>query len=161
MNMNWLLVINDSKCKRELDVFLKKHSSSVVIKSEVGKMVDELNKTLLDIRRLTGNSAKISINAASNVIILKVDDIVHCQSSRSYTQVHLSNGTEMTVTKTLKQFEKDLGAYQFVRIHQSHLVNLNYVSRFNKSKRGSVVLNNGTELPVAIRKKEQLLKNFK
>ena len=158
--MNWFLIINDVACKKELDSFLKKHSGSIILKSETNKAFNNIGRVLNGFNNIAGDTARIAINAANTVNVLKINDIVHCESQRSYTQVHLKDGNKLTVTKTLKQFELELTDYHFIRIHQSHLVNLNYVEKYVKNKGGCVVLSNGSKLPVAIRKKEVLFKEL-
>ena len=64
------------------------------------------------------------------------------------------------VSKTLMDFEEMLGATSFIRIHKSHLVNINYIEKYIKSEGGMIELNDGTKLPVAVRKKEVLLKKL-
>jgi len=158
--MNWFFIINDTECKKELEFFLKKYPGSIVLKSEANMAFSNVNKVISNFNNIAGNAARMAINGASVINVLKINDIVHCESQRSYTQVHLQNGNKLMVTKTLKQFELELNDHHFVRIHQSHLVNLNYVIKYVKNKGGHVMLDNGTELPVAVRKKESLFKEL-
>jgi two-component system LytT family response regulator len=158
--MNLFLLVNDTDCKKDLERFLKKHSKSIVLKSDTNRAFNNLNRFVSGFNSLAGNTARIVINAATSVNILRINDIIHCESQRSYTQLHLKNGNQLTVTKTLKQFEIELNDHSFVRIHQSHLVNLNYVEKYVKNKGGYVILANGTELSVAIRKRETLFKEL-
>jgi two-component system LytT family response regulator len=158
--MNWFLIVNDIECKKDLEAFLKKHSGSVILKSETNKAFNNINRVINGFNNIAGGTARIAINAANTVNVLKINDIVHCESQRSYTQLYLKDGNKLTVTKTLKQFEQELMDYHFIRIHQSHLVNLNYIEKYVKNKGGCVVLSNGSKLPVAIRKKEILFKEL-
>jgi len=158
--MNWFFIINDTDCRKELERFLNKYPSSVILKAETHKAFNNINRVMNGFTHLAGNTARIAINAASSVNVLKINDIIHCESHRSYTQVHLRNGSKLIVTKTLKQFELELNDHHFARIHQSHLVNLNYVVKYVKNKGGYVIMEDGSELPVAIRKKEYLFKEL-
>lgn len=158
--MNKVVIINDTDCEREVEQFLKRHRNNIVLNAETTATISDISRIISNLKTIAGYSDRIAINAANTVNILKIKDIMHCESQRSYTQVHLTNGTSLTVTRTLRQFEEDLMEYRFVRIHQSHLVNLNYVVKYLKSKAGCVVLENGTKLPVATRKREQLFKEL-
>ena len=157
--MSWLLIINDAKCKKAFQKFLKENADCVVFKSELEKTFKNLEQTLTGFNNLTNNDL-IVINSASNMHVLKVNEIIHCSSSRSYTELHLTNGKKITATKTLKEFEILLQKYRFTRIHQSHLVNINHIEKYVKSEGGYLVLNDGTKLPVATRKKEYLLREL-
>lgn len=155
--MNMVLIINDSLCKKELDSFLKKNAQSVVAKTEINKAFKNIERFLSGVNAVPATPGLIAINSASNVNILKVNDIMHCESSRSYTYVYLKSGEKLTVTKSLREFEEALVKHRFMRIHQSHLVNINYVIRYVKGEGGYVILDNNIKLPVATRKKEFLL----
>ena len=61
------------------------------------------------------------------------------------------------LSKTLKFIEELLPTSVFQRIHKSYLVNLNYVTRFNKTNELLVELSNGQTLQVSIRKKEDFI----
>jgi two-component system LytT family response regulator len=67
------------------------------------------------------------------------------------------DGKKIILSKTLKFIEELLPTSIFQRIHKSYLVNLNYVTRFNKTNELLVELSNGQTLPVSIRKKEDFI----
>ena len=64
------------------------------------------------------------------------------------------------VSKTLKEFEDMLHGFNFFRVHKSHLINLSYIERLEKAEGGTIVMNNGSRIPVASRKRDQLLEIF-
>lgn len=152
--MNWFLIINDAKCKKELNQFLKDHKGSVILKYEAVAAFKNMEET---IRGSKANAPFIVVNSSSTMHVVKISDIMHCASHQSYTQIYLANGKKLMATKSLKQYESVLKQHQFVRIHQSHLVNINFIEKYVKGLGGHLVLTNGTELPVAARKKEFLL----
>jgi two-component system LytT family response regulator len=104
---------------------------------------------------------KIAVSGSDGISILKIDDIIRLESSSNYTTFILKDGTKMLVSKTLKEFESVLSDHNFERVHKSHLVNLNLIKRYIPTDGGFVILEDGTKLPVANRKKEELLKKFK
>ncbi|WP_448518342.1 LytR/AlgR family response regulator transcription factor [Rhodoflexus sp.] len=90
--------------------------------------------------------------------IVETAEIVYLQAEDNYTNFFLSNGQKMMVAKTLKEYEQLLEKQGFFRCHKSYLFNLAYLKRIEKSDAGAVVLKDGTELPLAIRRREVLLK---
>jgi two-component system LytT family response regulator len=68
------------------------------------------------------------------------------------------DGKKILVSKNLKDFDEMFDGYGFYRIHQSHLINLQYIDHYSKTEGGAVIMKDNSELPVARRKKESFLK---
>lgn len=92
------------------------------------------------------------------VVVLK--EIIRCEANDNLCTIHLSDGGKRTVCRTLKFYEEALKDYDFVRIHKSHLINVNKVKQYLKGKGGEVILTDGSTLPVSASKKENLLSRF-
>ncbi len=100
---------------------------------------------------------KISLHTLDKIIIVNLDDIVRCESDSNNTIFHLQDKQKIFVTKTLKYFAELLKEYEFLRIHQSHLVNLQCISAYVKTDGGYLLLKNGGHVPVSVRKKAEVL----
>ncbi|WP_062127693.1 LytR/AlgR family response regulator transcription factor [Geofilum rubicundum] len=103
---------------------------------------------------------KIAIPVAEGFEFLEVADIVYCQSENNYTRIVLANQKEKLISKTLKEVEQTLNNYLFMRIHQSYLINPNYLKKYHKNDGGYVVMEPDKQLPVSKSKKELLVKLF-
>ena len=64
------------------------------------------------------------------------------------------------ISKVIKDYEEMLQEYGFMRVHKSHIINLNFIDRFEKADGGSIILKDQSSIPVSVRKKESLLKIF-
>lgn len=158
--MERLIVIDDKTCKKEFDQFLKKYPKAIKVDTETNQIAKHL-ALLCNIALNQGKQEqRLLINAATSSILVKVNDIVRCQSNRNYTEVHLQNGHKIIVTKALKQFAELPALRSFARIHLSHLVNINYIDRFIKTDGGSLLLTNGIRLPVSKRRKDEWIKKL-
>jgi len=104
-----------------------------------------------------GSYNKIALPTKNGYELLKINNIIYCQSDSNYCKVKCLDGKEFLMSKTLKFIEELLNNNLFIRIHKSYLVNLNYVVKFDKVDELTVTLTNGEQLPVSIRKKEQFL----
>lgn len=100
---------------------------------------------------------KISLHTLDKIIIVNLDDIIRCESDSNNTMFHLKDKRKIFVTKTLKYFSDMLKPYGYLRVHQSHLVNLQYISAFIKTDGGYLMLNNGENVPVSVRKKAEVI----
>jgi two-component system LytT family response regulator len=101
---------------------------------------------------------RLALNSQDKIQVVKISDIVRCESSGSYTLFFIEGGDQILVTKTLKEFDNMLCDQGFVRVHQSHLVNLDYIKEFVKVDGGFLVLKNKHEIPVSSRKRSLVMK---
>ncbi|MDV3951213.1 DNA-binding response regulator [Elizabethkingia anophelis] len=88
--------------------------------------------------------------------IIRCDDIVYCEGDKGYTTFFLNNEPGVLVSKVLKEYEALLSTNNFIRCHQSYLVNMNYVTRYFKE--GYLQLRTGVKIPVSTRKKDDVLR---
>ncbi len=100
---------------------------------------------------------KIVLRTADNMHIVNLNDIMYCESERSYTTFFMADKTKVMVSQTLGDYEDMFNDYGFMRIHKSYLINLQFIKRYEKGDGGTVILNGNISLPVATRKKEQLM----
>ncbi|RLD41842.1 MAG: DNA-binding response regulator [Bacteroidetes bacterium] len=121
--------------------------------------INEQFKTLKD-NFYNGNSSqekRIVLKTTENIYIISIKDVIRCQSEKNYTYFYFSNRERIIVSKTLKDFDEILTEYGFMRIHRSHLINLSYIDRFDKSEGGFLIMTDGSKVDVSHRKKEVLL----
>ncbi|MGL4595905.1 MAG: LytR/AlgR family response regulator transcription factor, partial [Bacteroidia bacterium] len=97
------------------------------------------------------------LNSADRVHVINTSEIVRCESERNYTTFFMQNGKQIVVTRTLKEYEELLEPLGFVRVHHSHLINLNQLKEFVKADGGYAIMNDGAQVPVSVRKKDDLL----
>ena len=90
-------------------------------------------------------------------MIVSLDDIIRCESDSNNTIFHLQDKRKIFVTKTLKYFSELLSSHDFIRVHQSHLVNLQCISAYIKTDGGYLMLKNGENVPVSVRKKTEII----
>lgn len=116
-------------------------------------MSNLLNGTLIN--------QKVALPTMDGFRLIKLNEIIYCEASESYCFIHITGEEKIVVPKTLKSIEMMLSNKIFHRIHKSFLVNLNYVERFVKVDGCFVVLEDGTELDVALRRKESFIEALK
>ncbi|MCB0697301.1 MAG: response regulator transcription factor [Chitinophagaceae bacterium] len=106
---------------------------------------------------LYNSDKKIVLRNSDAIYIVKVSEIIHCRAEGSYTHFNLTEKREILISKGLKEYEDLLAPFHFVRTHHAHLVNLNKIVRMEKADGGTLVLDNGTQVPVSQRKREHIL----
>jgi two-component system LytT family response regulator len=99
---------------------------------------------------------RIALNTLDKIHIVNVEEILRCESNINYTMFYFTDNTKLLVTKTLKEFDKLLSDHDFIRVHQSHLINTAFIKEFIKSD-GYIIMKDGTKVPVSTRKKQVLM----
>ena len=101
---------------------------------------------------------RLALHTQDKIHIVNINDILRCESSVNYTEFHFGGGKNLLVTKTLKDFEDLLADQGFYRVHQSHLLNTKYIKEFVKTDGGYLLMNDGFNVPVSVRKKAEVIK---
>jgi two-component system LytT family response regulator len=97
---------------------------------------------------------KIALHTLTEIMYVKTTDIIRCEASNNYTTFYLNNGEQVLVCKTLKEFADILKPHQFLRTHQSHLVNLHFVKSYLKEDGGTLLLANKARVPISRQNRE-------
>jgi two-component system, LytTR family, response regulator len=100
---------------------------------------------------------KLIINTQEKIFLVDFADIIRCESSENYTLFFLKNNKKLLASQTLKNYEDILSVQNFLRVHQSHLINANYVKEFNKTE-SEILMIDDSRIPVSTRKKADVIK---
>lgn len=103
---------------------------------------------------------KLAIPTQEGLVFIEISKIIRCQASQNYTYIYIDGGEKLIVSKNILEYEELLPKDIFFRIHHSHIINLNYVTRYQKGRGGSVVLEDGSVIEVAVRRKDEFLARF-
>ncbi len=147
-----------------IDYLLKPVDSDDLIKAvskiKVNKNKKVLGKELQDVLQnlsLKKTTHKIAIPLAGKTLFVYPEDIIYCKSDGNYTTIYFKDTTKEMLSKKIKEVEEFMHNAVFFRIHNSYLVNINYIKEYIKNDGQYVVLENGTNIPVARSKKNTLL----
>lgn len=100
---------------------------------------------------------KLLLRTSEALHLVDIANIIYCKSDNSYTTFFMNNGPDILVSKPMKEYAALLEDYNFIRPHQSFIINIQYVSKIDKSDGGFVILTNGKEIPVSARRKQSFL----
>lgn len=101
---------------------------------------------------------KLILSLHDSFQVIDLNELLFCETDKGYTTFYCSDGKKYVVSKTLKEFEERLTKASFTRPHQSFMVNLKFIDKYDKS--GVIHLKNGKKIPVSSRKKEPFLSSF-
>ncbi|WP_298518207.1 LytTR family DNA-binding domain-containing protein [uncultured Kordia sp.] len=127
---------------------------------KVEKLPLQQQKQQLNIvkQALAHKKDKLILSLEDSFQVVHLDQLMFCESDKGYTTFYCSDGKKYMVSKILKEFEEQLSNTEFIRPHQSFIVNLNFIDKYDKS--GVIYLENGKKIPVSLRKRESFLAAF-
>ena len=147
-----------------VDYLLKPINSEELVqavnKAEELSDSDSTNKNfellLQNLQNSTGKH-KIALPTSEGLTFINVSEIIRCQADGSYTHFFFKDRKKILVSKKIKEYEELLSPYNFVRVHHSHLVNLDEVAKYVRGDGGYVVMSDGETVYVSKRKKEDFM----
>lgn len=133
---------------------------SAVSKLDSGKK-DDYELLQSNINEDIKSHKRLALHSQDKIEIVEIGNIIRCESNVNYTQFYFMNGTKMLVTKTLKEFDKMLSEFGFYRVHQSHLINIDFLKEYVKIDGGYLKMKDGASVPISTRKKSSVLSLLK
>lgn len=153
--MDYLLKpINLTELKTGIEKVIEKRKSETNNVSDFQTKVQVLQENRKD------NSIdfeKIALPTKDGIAMFSLEDIIWCQAQKGQTLFFMKDGNKVLVSELLKEYEILLPDSKFCRIHKSHIVNLGHVDKYLNGSGGSVVMSDGTNLEVAVRRKKEIL----
>jgi len=104
---------------------------------------------------------KLIVPTTDGLDIIKIRNIKRCEANDVYTIFHMIDGKKYMASKSLNNYEKLLDDMHFCRIHSKHLINMQYIVNYIKGKGGYVILEQGDEVEVSVRKKIDFMNRLK
>jgi two-component system LytT family response regulator len=108
-----------------------------------------------------GEIKKISLPNGQGYSLISLDDIIHIEADSNYSTFYLANKDKITVSKVLKEYEEILPKEQFVRVHKSSILNINYLKEYNSKNGLEVTLKNGDRIAVSRRRASDFMEKVK
>lgn len=148
-----------------IDYILKPVNPDELVEAvkRAGNLIDRSNLSvrfetfLSNYNSPAAENKRIVLKTAEQIYLVNVKDIVRCEADGNYTRFFILDGKKILVSTTIKEYEEMFTPFSFFRTHQSHLINTNYIERFDKKDGGTIIMKDGSHVPVAVRKKEALL----
>ncbi|ERJ60679.1 LytR/AlgR family response regulator transcription factor [Sphingobacterium paucimobilis] len=103
---------------------------------------------------------KIAIPTSDGLEFINVSDIIYCNSQSNYTIIFTLSTKSTTICKTLKEIEKLLEKFSFLRVHQSYLINPNHIKKYIRNDGGFLIMVDNSQIPISQSKKSSVIELF-
>lgn len=135
--------IDIDELRLAFEKFLRRHPHPAIPPATL------INNLVNNLKTPNPHQHKLPIPTTEGVHLLTIADIVRCEAENNYTFFHLTGHRRFCASKTLKEIEGMLRDHDFVRVHKSHLVNMQFVGQIGRD--GSVQLTDGTAIMMSRR----------
>lgn len=139
----------------ELKIAISKVEVKITKKKE-NRQLENLMEFIRD--KEVKKEHKLALSSTKEIRFVPTGDIVRCESSNAYTEFFLIDGESIMTSRPIFEYEELLSTYDFIRCHQSHLVNKKYIKSLIKEDSGYLLLDDDTRIPLSRNKKENVLK---
>ena len=133
-------------------------------KESIDLISNNLNKILLALtaasNKIAYKTKKIPIHTNDGIWMVWLRDIVRMEAEINYTKIFFTDGENLLIAKTLKDYETMLLKNNFERIHKSHLVNLYHVKKYYKKESAYVLMGDDKQIEVSRYKRELLMQRL-
>ena len=163
LNLTVIFVTDYDQCTlKALKLGAINHITKPIDSSELEVAIDKAIHSSDNLRQKIrtvskpADSERLVLSLQNGYQVINISKLKYCKSDKGYTTFYLEDTkSSIVASKPLKYFIDKLPASNFVRVHQSSLVNLNYVDRYDKC--GMVILRDKVQIPVSVRRKEAFL----
>jgi two-component system, LytTR family, response regulator len=118
---------------------------------------EKLRTFLEQVKPRAGVRDRLMIRAAGRITFLRPGEVEWIEAADNYVRIHTGKETHL-VRETMANFEGDLDRRKFVRVHRSAIINIDAIAEIRTLFHGdfSIVLRNGTEIPLGRTYREKL-----
>lgn len=103
---------------------------------------------------------RLALPTEEGFVFIEIQNIIRCNAASNYTVFFLKDSSKIIVSGTLGEYDELLSDNNFFRVHNSHLINMRYVQKYLKGKHGLVVMTDGSEVEVSVRRRDAFLERF-
>ena len=145
--------------EQDLNLALLRLRAKLVEKEKI-KATHSLENLFLKMQALNTQFNKIAIATLEGILFIPVKEIIRVESLNNYSKLYLITGKNIVASKTLKLIEEMLTPYRFFRPHKSHLINLDYITKYVRGEGGMIIMADGSEVDVSRQRKQDFMKVF-
>ena len=108
---------------------------------------------------ILNQDTKISISTSHTIELVNVSDILYLEGKENYCRIYLRNELSFLANQSLGKMYEALRPYNFFQCHKSYAINMEQVIRYWRI--GKAELKCGAKVPVARRRRDGFIENFK
>jgi two-component system LytT family response regulator len=122
--------------------------------------LDQMETLLYNVETFQLTQQKMAVPTLTGLVFIPIKDIMRFEAKGSYTSIYLTSNEEIVATRNIKEYEDLLPDAIFCRVHNSHIINLHKIQKYHKGRGGYVIMEDGSNIEVASRRREEFLRRL-
>jgi two-component system LytT family response regulator len=155
-----IIIIDNNEIQEELDKFININQKHILFNSDMDQLSTETNPILKGIIDNYEEKHKIKIRTKTRIWFFKSSEIIRLEAKQQNTILYLTNQNRSLINESIDQIENQLKDFSFIRIHDDHIVNVNFISKITAGWDESIELINGEIVPIENQRKQYILKSL-
>lgn len=131
-----------------------------VVKKESIADNNDLHSLTYNYKSLKTDHSKLALVTGSGLVFVEIKNISRCEANGKFTWVYSNDREKILANKNLGEFENFLTDYNFIRVHHSHLVNVDFIKSYKPGRTGTITMQDDSQVDVSQRKKDDFLKKL-
>ncbi len=104
--------------------------------------------------------SRIALTTGDGLIFVATGDIIYCKAESNYTNVVLTDGRKIMVSRVLKELDETLAGADFYRVHSSFLINISHIKKFVRGEGGYIVMDNDDNITLSRSRRQEFMELF-
>jgi two-component system LytT family response regulator len=121
---------------------------------------EQLELLFQSVRQVRATAPRIALTTNDGMIFISTQDIVYCEAESNYSNIVLTSGKKIMVSKVLKDIDEALSGPDFFRAHHSFLINLNHIKKFVRGEGGYVIMDNDVSISISRSRRQEFMELF-
>ena len=130
------------------------------VKKKEEHLNSELESFAFNFKNLRADNSKLALATNQGLVFVEIKNIMHCEANGKTTWIYINGQEKVLASKNLGEFDSFLSDHNFIRVHHSHLVNMNYIKSYMPGRTGTIIMTDDMEIDVSQRKKDDFLKRL-
>lgn len=129
-------------------------------KPGANELAEQMKILLNNVGFLQASQQKMAIPTITGLTFVPLQNVLRLEAKGSYTKIFLTTSETILATRTIKEYEEVLPESLFFRIHHTHIINLSHVEKYEKGRGGMVLMEDGSAIEVAVRRREEFMRKL-
>jgi two-component system, LytTR family, response regulator len=132
-----------------------------VIKSSNKTVNNQFGVLFSQYKNNANTTASLAVPTVEGLLFYDLDEIIRIEASGAYTIIYSVKREKVVSSKNIKEYELQLPTENFYRVHNSHIINIKRLLKYDKGRGGLLTMEDSSVVELATRRKAGFLKLFR